>query len=154
MLREISVGEEAAAHLPKHIKELIILARQNRRDSTTAEAFLWKILRNRKLHNRKFRRQHPFGRFIADFYCDDARLLVELDGSIHNNDSQRIRDEERDAISTQLGLTVLRFTNDDILMHTFAAITTISNYVLTHTFELSSPHPPAPSPEASGEGEL
>lgn len=134
-MKEPEIGEQAPAQLPKHLKALIELARQNRQASTKAESFLWQILRGRKLHNRKFRRQHPFGRFIADFYCDDARLLVELDGSYHNEEAQMDRDQERDAISRQLGLTVLRFTNEEVLTQTDSVIEALSNHLLMHAYE-------------------
>ncbi len=64
------------------------------------------------MHDAKFRRQHNIGRFIADFYCHKARLVVELDGKIH--EMQEARDAARDAWMIASGLTVLRFKNEDV----------------------------------------
>lgn len=58
-------------------------ARQLRREMTPAERVLWDRLRNRRFLGLKFRRQHPLGRFIADFYCAEHRLVIELDGDVH-----------------------------------------------------------------------
>jgi very-short-patch-repair endonuclease len=76
---------------------------------------LWELLRDRRLSGAKFRRQHPIGPFVADFFCADARLVVEADGAPHRH--QRQRDAARDLWLESLGLTVLRFFNRDILEH-------------------------------------
>jgi very-short-patch-repair endonuclease len=70
-------------------------ARQFRNESSSAEALLWQNLRNRQLENLKFRRQHPIGRFILDFYCPEHKTAVELDGSVHYN--QKAEDQDREA---------------------------------------------------------
>ncbi len=64
----------------------LIFARANelKRSMTEVEKILWKELRNRKLNGHKFRRQHPIGQFIADFYCHEAKLVVEVDGEVHD----------------------------------------------------------------------
>lgn len=69
--------------------------KQLRTSQTSSEKKLWEILRAKRFHNFKFRRQHPFGRYIADFYCDEAKLVIELDGKIHENKKEYdvIRDE-------------------------------------------------------------
>jgi very-short-patch-repair endonuclease len=72
---------------------------------------LWQKLRNRQL-GADFRRQHPAGSFILDFYCPALRLAIELDGGQHANESKR--DQERDAWLAQRGVTVLRFWNSDV----------------------------------------
>jgi adenine-specific DNA methylase len=69
------------------------VARQFRKEPTPSEAILWEALRNRKLEGRKFRRQHPIGTFIVDFYCDEEALVVEVDGPIH--DYQQDLDRQR-----------------------------------------------------------
>ncbi len=95
---------------------LLQRARDLRQRQTTAEAILWECLRSRRLYGFKFRRQHNIGSFIADFYCHEARLVIEVDGSVHKQ--HRERDAERDAWMRACGLTVLRFENrrvfDDI----------------------------------------
>ena len=72
---------------------------------TDAEAALWEALRNRKLRGYRFRRQHSFGRFIVDFYCANAKLVVEADGGGHETTTDK--DEARDAYLEKLGLKVM-----------------------------------------------
>ena len=84
------------------------IARGLRRDATTCESLLWTQLRNRRLLGHKFRRQQPIGPFVADFYCDEAGLVVEIDGPIHAR--QRDADGHRDQLLSELGLRVLRIT--------------------------------------------
>ncbi|MDO8673103.1 MAG: endonuclease domain-containing protein [Dehalococcoidia bacterium] len=89
--------------------------RQLRRDTTHAEAALWRILRNRQLGGAKFRRQHQFGPYILDFFCDEYHLAVEVDGGQHMEDGQVTRDLARTAYLQEKGLGVLRFTNLEVL---------------------------------------
>src|SRR5581483_4886828 len=125
-------GESERA-LPEPSRELIALARKLRQQGTTAEALLWKLLRSGRLHGRKFRRQHPIGRFIADFFCDDARLIIEIDGAVHQEASQQERDQEREAILRQYALNFLRFSNEEVLSETERVLKIISNFVLSHS---------------------
>jgi very-short-patch-repair endonuclease len=90
-------------------------ARELRSIQTPAETVLWQILRRRQVLGFKFRRQHQFGDYIADFYCHEARLVVECDGSVHNGNEQWQHDQERDVYMISQGLRVLRFSNDDVL---------------------------------------
>ena len=89
------------------------LAREKRAAPTQAEACLWQSLRGRRFHGLKFRRQHSIERFIVDFYCAEAHLIVEVDGPIHEYS------REDDAIRQQFlevqGFTVMRFTNAEVL---------------------------------------
>ncbi|MBZ9769882.1 DUF559 domain-containing protein [Mesorhizobium sp. CA6] len=101
-------------------------ARSMRRESTDAEDRLWQELRGRRLDNIKFRRQVPIGRFVADFVCAKARLIVEIDGSQH---AESDRDQERDAELKARGFRVLRFWNDDVLKELDAVCDTIIAYV-------------------------
>lgn len=89
-----------------------VFARQLRRDMTLAEARLWSAIRNNSLGYR-IRRQHPLGPFIADFYCHEARLVIEVDGPIH--ETQVVRDAQRDAWIAEQGIEVLRFKNDQVI---------------------------------------
>ncbi len=79
---------------------------------TDAEAALWDILRGRKLEGLRFRRQHPIGGYIVDFICLDEKLIIETDGSQHADNPE---DGRRDRRLAELGYTVLRFWNDDVL---------------------------------------
>jgi len=75
-------------------------------------------LRNRRFNGFKFRRQHPVGEYVLDFYCHEARLGVELDGGQHNEASQRRKDEARSSFLAGEGITVIRFWNNDVLRET------------------------------------
>ncbi|WP_299402547.1 endonuclease domain-containing protein [Acaryochloris sp. IP29b_bin.148] len=84
-------------------------ARQLRHHLTEAEALLWKALRNRQLKGLRWRRQHPIGHFIVDFYCPSCRLVVEVDGEIHQQ--QQDYDLARTEHLEKYELTVLHFKN-------------------------------------------
>ena len=86
-------------------------ARELRREQTLAEQHAWHVLRNRRAIGFKFRRQVPIGDFIVDFYCDELKLVIEIDGDIHDRDSQSVRDEKCDNRLKELGYTVWRFSN-------------------------------------------
>jgi very-short-patch-repair endonuclease len=78
------------------------------------EKILWAQIRNQQL-GVKFRRQHGIGRYIADFYCAELKLVIELDGDSHYQEGGQEYDQIRDAFMHALGLTVLRFTNRDVM---------------------------------------
>ncbi|MGI9180790.1 MAG: endonuclease domain-containing protein [Longimicrobiaceae bacterium] len=82
------------------------VARDFRKESTRSEATLWKALRGRALEGRKFRRQQPIGPFVVDFYCAAERLVVEVDGGIH--ESQVEHDRDRQQLLETLGLRFVR----------------------------------------------
>jgi very-short-patch-repair endonuclease len=86
-----------------------------RRVPTLAEERLWQALRGRKLAGLKFRRQHPLGPFILDFYCPSCHLVVELDGQVHEDSEQEARDTARTLHLRQFGLHVIRFSNHTVL---------------------------------------
>jgi very-short-patch-repair endonuclease len=85
-----------------------------RKTQTEAEDMVWQSLRNRKILGCKFRRQHPIGKYIADFYCYEAKLVIEIDGGIHNRPQNKQYDENRSYELEELGITVIRFTNEMI----------------------------------------
>ncbi len=89
------------------------LRRSLRKNMTTAEQLLWQSLRRDQLGVR-FRRQHGIGRYIVDFYCRQARLVIEVDGLIHQRDAIKANDQEKDDYIKALGLKIVRFTNDEI----------------------------------------
>lgn len=105
----------------------LAFARTLRQDSTDAEQRLWRYLRNRRLAGYKFRRQHPFPPYILDFYCDAAKLAVELDGGQHNSDEGRAHDEIRTSFLASHGIQVIRFWNDVVLTETDAVLEAIHN---------------------------
>ena len=96
------------------MKLLLERRRRLRRGSTDAEVVLWKHLRARQLESFKFRRQHPFGPFILDFYCAEARLAVELDGGQHFEPAAQIYDERRSTFLRRRGIRVLRFPTNHV----------------------------------------
>ena len=90
-------------------------ARQLRRNQTDAEKFLWSKLRNRQLSGYKFKRQVPVGTYIADFLCQEAMLIVELDGGQHAG--QQDYDQRRTHWLESQGFRVLRLWNNDVLLN-------------------------------------
>ncbi len=102
--------------------------RELRRRQTESESILWQELRNRKLLGKKFLRQHPIivdwkGKsrfFVADFYCHEDRLVIEIDGEIHNR--QKDYDEARECVLKSMGLKILRFRNDLVTKNLNAVI--------------------------------
>jgi adenine-specific DNA-methyltransferase len=85
-----------------------------RKKATDTERILWRFLRNRNFAGYKFRRQHPFGPYILDFYSPAAKLAIELDGGGHNYQFGQIRDRRRSEILASYGVTVLRFWNHQV----------------------------------------
>jgi very-short-patch-repair endonuclease len=96
---------------------LLKLCRDFRKHPTETEAMLWECLRNSQLHDYKFRRQHPIGRYIADFYCDELKLVVEIDGSIHDQTDQAEYDMVRQRELEDQGYTIVRVTADAVKNH-------------------------------------
>ena len=89
-------------------------AKELRKNMTNAEKILWNYLKV-KPNGYKFRRQHPLRVYIADFYCHKLKLVIELDGSIHDNEEVKLNDEIRQKLIEEDGLTVMRFKNEEIL---------------------------------------
>ena len=90
------------------------IARRLRRDMTVDERKLWSELRDLRRQGFHFRRQAPFDRYILDFVCFSARLVIEVDGIQHTLPDARLRDAERDAFLRHEGFEVLRFTNGEV----------------------------------------
>jgi very-short-patch-repair endonuclease len=88
-------------------------AKVHRQEPTAAEAVLWAALRRQQLSGLPFRRQHPVGRFILDFYCPRKKLCVELDGAAH--DGREVMDEARTEALGTLNIRVIRFRNEEVL---------------------------------------
>jgi len=88
------------------------------------EAYLWQVLRRRP-DGLKFRRQHPFERYTADFYCAAAKLVVEIDGASHGMGDNPVRDLRRDESMRKQGLQVLRFNADDVMRDVESVVTAI-----------------------------
>ena len=93
--------------------KLVEKARENRRNQTTAEKKMWSILQNRQLENYKFLRQKPLNNFIADFYCAELMLVIEVDGDSHIK--QREYDMLRSEKLEEYGIKVIRYQNNEIM---------------------------------------
>ncbi len=105
---------------------LLERARELRAKQTPAEYLLWELLRDRQLCDAKFRRQHQFGDYLCDFYCHEAKLVIECDGSPHQTSSRIQHDAKRDAYLRSQGLTVLRFGNDRVINDTASVLDEIA----------------------------
>ncbi len=101
------------------------LARRLRQNMTEAERRLWSRLRGKQLHARQFYRQTIIGRYIVDFYCPAAKLVVEVDGGQHVEAEHLRHDARRDAFLEAQGLRVLRFNNREVLKRTDAVVEVI-----------------------------
>lgn len=105
-----------------------------RRQATVAERALWKLIRNRQLDGRKFRRQYGIGPYVVDFFCTEESLAIELDGGHHRNPRQREHDRKRTDFLSDQGVSVLRFENRLVLEHPAFVLEAIRR-----RFETSSP---------------
>ena len=112
-------------------------AKRLRNSMTEAERILWSRIRNNRLNGYKFRRQHPIGQYIADFYCHGKRLIVEVDGMIHNQSQASENDENRTAELERFGIKVIRVTNEEIIEDIDKVLNNILN-------ELGKPSYPSP----------
>lgn len=128
-------------------------ARDLRKEMTKAEELLWSYLRDRKLAGFKFRRQQPLEGFILDFYCDVAKLGIELDGSIHSLKEVKDYDEQRTQFLNEFGIEIIRFSNEDVTNKTDEVLKNIRQNIE----ERLSPSPrpldtPLPGERGRGEG--
>ena len=106
-------------------------ARLLRQSMTDAEKQLWQYLRKPPFKSWHFRRQHPINQFIVDFYCDKAKLVIELDGSIHDLVEIKERDESREYFIKQLGLEVIRFSNKAVFQAPISVLQQVNSYLCT-----------------------
>ena len=90
-------------------------ARRLRTETTEVEKRLWWKLRREQIGGLNFRRQHPLGPYVLDFYCPSIQLAIEIDGGLHNEPAAQIKDERRTRWLNTKGVTVLRFWNNDVM---------------------------------------
>ena len=112
------------------------LARQLRKKETWAEKLIWRWLRDRRFSNYKFRRQHPVGDYYLDFFCEEAELAIELDGSHHGHPDQQAHDTEREKFLKSRGIKTLRFWNSHLRRNAQSVRDTIF-----HELQKRAPHP-------------
>ena len=104
-------------------------AKKLRDSATEPENVLWEALRNKRLDGYKFRRQHPLAIYIADFYCHELKLVIEVDGGYHQTKEQLILDNRRtDDIEFQ-GLKLIRFTNEEVTFNLEEVLTKIKDFM-------------------------
>ncbi|MGH8158694.1 MAG: endonuclease domain-containing protein [Rhodanobacter sp.] len=127
-------------HKPPLPTRTLTTAKTLRTTSTDAELKLWYHLRARRLGGFKFRRQHPLPPYVVDFYCDELRLTIELDGSQH---SEEVDSTRTHALERQ-GLLVLRFWDNQVLQETAAVLEAILSIARDRTL--------SPTPLPMGEG--
>jgi very-short-patch-repair endonuclease len=125
--------------------QLLKNARELRNRLTDAETLLWQLLRDRRFCGYKFRRQHPIGGFILDFYCHEEKLAIELDGGGHSVPEQSEYDKERTNMLEGAGIRVLRFWNHEVL----ADLESVTEAIYT---ALSPPPGASRHPLPKGEG--
>ncbi len=128
--------------------DILAHARELRGHQTDAEHLLWEVLRAKRFLGLKFRRQHPFGRYILDFYCDELKLAIELDGGQHAE--QQAYDAERTRYLGQQGLRVLRYWNNEVLAETEAVLEAIYQEIQRRMPSPLTPPPPAGEGNKSG----
>ena len=95
-------------------RRAVELCRALRAEQTEAEAMLWEVVRGRRTLGAKFRRQHPIGPYVVDFFCPACALVVEVDGGVHLVYGAREADAERERWLRAAGCRVLRFSNDEV----------------------------------------
>ena len=122
----------------------IEFARLRRQMADEWERQMWQLLRNRQRCNQKFRREHPLGIYIADFYCAAAKLVVEVDGASHQSEESQQYDAARDRWMQQQGIQILRFTCAQVEHETRSVIDQINEAL--KKFEHLSLSPPTPLP--------
>ena len=125
------------------LKKLVARARELRQRQSRAETEAWEIVRNRRLAGAKFRRQFPIERYVADFACIEARLIVEIDGRSHDSPDQQAHDYGRTTCLQRLGWRVMRIRDDDVLSDPGR----VAGRILR---ELTTPSPLTPLPEGEG----
>lgn len=112
---------------PELWKKLKPRARQMRSQPTPAEKLLWERIKNKQLLGYKFRRQQVIDGFIVDFYCYEAQLVIEVDGKIH--DYTQVQDAIRQEFLESLGLRVVRFKNEDVVLEMEAVLQAIIRWL-------------------------
>jgi very-short-patch-repair endonuclease len=126
----------------------VIRAKQLRRQLTLPEGLLWRFLRSRP-GRFKFRRQHPFGAYILDFFCFDAGLAIEVDGIAHDMGRNPERDLRRDSWLAEQGIRTIRFAASDVLEDMEA----VTRAILDVCAERAPPPPAGRSPSPANAGE-
>lgn len=110
-------------------KNIFEKANALRKRMTLPEKIIWDELKNRRITKVKFRRQHPVDIFIVDFYCHEIKLAIEIDGEVHQDEDVKEYDDGRTHDIEKLGITVLRFTNTDVINQRSKVISAIKKSI-------------------------
>ena len=129
---QVEKGALGAANVPRYsvsTPEQYESAKRMRKEYTEAEKILWQSLRSNQL-GVKFRRQHPIDAFIVDFVALQNKLIVEVDGGYHQDEEQKLYDENRTKVLNEIGFTVIRFTNEEIIHNLDATLNKIKEAIV------------------------
>lgn len=123
--------------------KLLQAARELRINMTDVERIMWFCLRRKQLGGFGFRRQHPLKKYVVDFYCSEAKLVLELDGGQHGEPATQASDQARTAVLEQSGITVLRIWNHDVLQNLEGVLSVIHETLIALVDKRrKSPPPP------------
>jgi len=129
-----------------YLKEL---ARKLRNNGTLSEKRLWQALKGKRLRGYDFHRQKPLDKFIADFYCYELELVIELDGATHLDPVVQEKDKIKEDRLNELGLTVLRFKDEEVITDIGDVVDRIDRYISLYEEVHPKEHTPGPSREGS-----
>jgi very-short-patch-repair endonuclease len=121
------------------------LARKLRNNSTKSEIALWQELKGKRIHGYDFHRQKPLLNYIADFYCYELKLVLELDGYTHQFEEVQIKDDQKQSELENIGLTVIRFQDNEI----FNDMNNVLREIEGHVIKFEENTPSSPSQEGS-----
>jgi very-short-patch-repair endonuclease len=123
-------------HYKKHLK---VFAKELRNNSTKSEIKLWKYLKGKQMMGYDFHRQRSIDEYIADFFCHNLKLVIELDGFTHRFEEVTQRDVKKENKLSEFGITVLRFSDDQVIYDIYNVLKVIENYIIglkeTNTIE-------------------
>ena len=120
-------------------------ARYLRKNQTEQERKLWNLIKNKQFYNYKFLRQYVIGRYIVDFICREKKIIIEIDGGQHNENSTIDYDKERSIYLNSIGYTVIRFWNNEIDNNIEGVYSK-----LEQVFDIKNQHPPFILPRREG----
>ena len=114
-------------HYKKHLK---VFAKELRNNSTKSEIKLWKYLKGKQMMGYDFHRQRSIDEYIADFFCHNLKLVIELDGFTHRFEEVMQRDVKKENKLSEFGITVLRFSDDQVINDIYNVLKVIENYII------------------------
>ena len=114
-------------HYKKYLK---VFAKELRNNSTKSEIKLWKYLKGKQMMGYDFHRQRPIDEYIADFFCHKLKLVIELDGFTHRFEEVTQRDVKKENKLSEFGITVLRFSDDQVINDIYNVLKVIENYII------------------------